>query len=247
MAPARGAGALALSLLLATGLPPATAHAQEASLPLTMPTQSLEDALVYLARQAEWELAYSPDAVRNLRAPAVSGNLTPDQALRALLAGSGLVYDRKGNRVGLSRDPGDASVVMQSIIMVGKGNAITEGTGLYTTGAMDTAAKLLLTIQETPQSVSVVTRQKLDDFAMQTIDDAANSTTGVTVNHWSNDRSRYFSRGQLGQFLRRVRCRRSLERQRFHARAFRNVAAVAAVLYRRLRQPQASVIRRGGY
>ena len=92
--------------------------------------------------------------MRNLRAPAVSGRLTPDEALRALLVGSGLVFERTGNRVALSRDAGDASVVMQSITVVGKGNEFTEGTGSYTTGAMNTATKLPLTIQETPQSVS---------------------------------------------------------------------------------------------
>ena len=194
-ASAQGLGALALSLLLGVALSPAAAQAQEAALQLNMPAQSLESALVDLATRASWDLAYSPDAVRNLRAPAVSGRLTPDEALRALLVGSGLVFERTGNRVALSRDAGDASVVMQSITVVGKGNEFTEGTGSYTTGAMNTATKLPLTIQETPQSVSVVTRQKLDDFAMQTIDDVANSTTGVTVNHWSNDRSRYFSRG----------------------------------------------------
>ena len=38
----------------------------------------------------------------------------------------------------------------------------TEGTGSYTTGATATATRLPLTLRETPQSVTVVTRQKMD-------------------------------------------------------------------------------------
>ena len=83
-------------------------RAEEAALQVNLPAQSLESALIQLARQASWDLAYSPDVVRHLRAPAVSGQLTPDQALQALLAGSGLVYERKGSTVALSRDPHDA-------------------------------------------------------------------------------------------------------------------------------------------
>jgi outer membrane receptor for ferric coprogen and ferric-rhodotorulic acid len=41
--------------------------------------------------------------------------------------------------------------------------ATTEGTGSYTTGATTTATKLPLTMRETPQSVTVVTRQLMDD------------------------------------------------------------------------------------
>ncbi|MDH2053004.1 TonB-dependent siderophore receptor [Achromobacter marplatensis] len=195
--PTRGLTVLAVSVLLALAIPQPAAQAQEAPLSLNIPAQSLEGALTQLATQAALELAYAPDTVRGMKAPAVSGTLTPDQALRALLAGTGLVFERSGSSVSVSRQAeGDtSSVMLNTITVVGKGNSITEDTGSYTTGAMNTATKLPLTIQETPQSVSVVTRQKLDDFAMQTIDDVANSTTGVTVNHWSNDRSRYFSRG----------------------------------------------------
>lgn len=195
VAPTRGLTVLALSLMLALAMPQREARAQEAPLSVNIPAQSLEGALTQLATQASLELAYAPDTVRGLKAPAVAGHLTPDQALRALLAGSGLAFERSGSNVSVSRAEDPNSVMMNTITVVGKGNSITEDTGSYTTGAMSTATKLPLTIQETPQSVSVVTRQKLDDFAMQTIDDVANSTTGVTVNHWSNDRSRYFSRG----------------------------------------------------
>ena len=39
----------------------------------------------------------------------------------------------------------------------------TEGSASYTTGAMSTAIGLPMSIRETPQSVSVVTRQQIED------------------------------------------------------------------------------------
>lgn len=59
----------------------------------------------------------------------------------------------------------------------------TENTGSYTTGAMQTATKLPLTLRETPQSVSVVTRKRMDDKAMTTISDVAQSAPGIFLNN----------------------------------------------------------------
>ncbi|MFL1416999.1 TonB-dependent siderophore receptor [Pseudomonas fildesensis] len=73
--------------------------------------------------------------------------------------------------------------------------ANTEHTGAYTTGAMSTATRLNLSIKETPQSISVVTRQQMDDFNLNTLTDALRQTTGVTVQHLDSDRAAYSSRG----------------------------------------------------
>ena len=67
--------------------------------------------------------------------------------------------------------------------------ATTEHTGAYTTGSMSTATKLNLSIKETPQSISVVTRQQMDDFNLNTLTDALRQTTGVTVQHLDSDRA----------------------------------------------------------
>ncbi|KAG1247711.1 hypothetical protein G6F68_014087 [Rhizopus microsporus] len=102
--PTRGLTVLAVSVLLALAIPQPAAQAQEAPLSLNIPAQSLEGALTQLATQAALELAYAPDTVRGMKAPAVSGTLTPDQALRALLAGTGLVFERSGSSVSVQLD-----------------------------------------------------------------------------------------------------------------------------------------------
>jgi outer membrane receptor for ferric coprogen and ferric-rhodotorulic acid len=71
----------------------------------------------------------------------------------------------------------------------------TENTESYTTGAMSTATRLNLSIKQTPQSVSVVTRQQMDDFKLGTLTEAMRQTTGVVVQHLDSDRVGYSSRG----------------------------------------------------
>ncbi|WP_353231355.1 TonB-dependent siderophore receptor [Pseudomonas helleri] len=71
----------------------------------------------------------------------------------------------------------------------------TEDTGSYTTGSTNTATKLNLSIRETPQSISVVTRQEMNDFNLNTLTEAMRHTTGVVVQHNDSDRVNYSSRG----------------------------------------------------
>ena len=72
----------------------------------------------------------------------------------------------------------------------------TEGTQSYTTGSMKTATKLPLTLRETPQAVTVVTRQRMDDQAMTSINDVVNATPGLFLNYSNGPgRQSYTSRG----------------------------------------------------
>ena len=72
---------------------------------------------------------------------------------------------------------------------------VTEGTGSYTPGTIATATRLVLTPRETPQSISVVTRQAMDDFNMKSIDDVMRYTPGITVATYDSERTAYYSRG----------------------------------------------------
>ncbi|AIZ32697.1 TonB-dependent siderophore receptor [Pseudomonas parafulva] len=72
----------------------------------------------------------------------------------------------------------------------------TEGTTSYTTGAMETATKLPLSLRETPQAVTVVTRQRMDDQNMTSINDVARYTPGLFLNQSSGPgRQTYTARG----------------------------------------------------
>ncbi|MFY4743856.1 TonB-dependent siderophore receptor [Aliarcobacter butzleri] len=63
-------------------------------------------------------------------------------------------------------------------------NSVTEDTGSYTTGATSTATKLDLSLRETPQSVLVFTRQRLEDQNITSYQELLSKTPGVTLNKW---------------------------------------------------------------
>jgi len=65
----------------------------------------------------------------------------------------------------------------------------------YTAGSARTATPLDLSLRETPQSVSVVTLQRIEDQRMQTVTDVVNNTTGVSVNQYETNRGQFTARG----------------------------------------------------
>lgn len=72
--------------------------------------------------------------------------------------------------------------------------ATTEFTGSYTTGA-STIGKSAQPLKETPQSVTVITRQLLDDQNIRSLDDALRTAPGVLVQDSSSYERTYYSRG----------------------------------------------------
>src|SRR5471032_3617922 len=78
---------LALALAVSAAVP--AAYADDA---IHIQAQSLGAALSQLGQQTSLQVFFSPDMVAGKQAPAVDGNLSPEQALRQLLQGSGLDY-----------------------------------------------------------------------------------------------------------------------------------------------------------
>lgn len=76
-----------------------------------------------------------------------------------------------------------------------RGEASSESTGSYTSGSTSTSMKMELGHRETPQAVTVVTRDQMDDFAQNDINDVLEGATGVTVESVETDRTYYTARG----------------------------------------------------
>lgn len=176
------AAALALPSLVFIVSP---AHAQTSTaMPIYLPAQSLGAALNELARQAGLQLMVHPDLVADKQAPAVSGSLTPRQALDRVLAGSGLTADIQGAEVIIRRMPaaesGVTTLVEMKVTAQGMDDGTTEGTGSYTTRSMGTATGLVLSPRETPQSVSVITHQRIEDQRLVSVAEALRNAPGVS-------------------------------------------------------------------
>lgn len=74
-----------------------TALAQSVQqLKLTIPAGPLNNALAEFGRQSGIQLSYLPDYVSGKTSPGVNGTLSPQQALQALLSGTGLGYTFSG-------------------------------------------------------------------------------------------------------------------------------------------------------
>lgn len=57
------------------------------------------------------------------------------------------------------------------------------------------ATGLDLTLKETPQSISLVSRELMDDFAVNNLNDALKLATGIQVEAWETNRTNYMARG----------------------------------------------------
>lgn len=88
------------------------------------------------------------------------------------------------------------NVAQLPVITVSADSNTTEGTGSYTTGKMRTATKLNLSIRETPQSVTVISNQLIEDKKLDDFDNLMKNVTGVRVEKGVLDsRSSYSLRG----------------------------------------------------
>jgi len=61
--------------------------------------------------------------------------------------------------------------------------------------ATSTAAKLPLTLRETPQSVTVVTRERIEDQNLQSLQDVLDNTPGIYTYAWDTERVIFTARG----------------------------------------------------
>ncbi|MDO9002582.1 MAG: TonB-dependent siderophore receptor [Aquabacterium sp.] len=83
--------------------------------------------------------------------------------------------------VGQNEAPGDAAAALPTVTVTGVASgSSTEGTGQYTTRALS-IGKAVQSPRETPQSVSVITRQQLDDRNFTKLEDAVKQTTGINI------------------------------------------------------------------
>ncbi|NYT35893.1 ferric-rhodotorulic acid/ferric-coprogen receptor FhuE [Allopusillimonas soli] len=78
---------------------------------------------------------------------------------------------------------------------MGLGALVTEGTHSYTAQSTSAGTGMPLTLRDTPQSVTVITSQRMQDQNMQSLTDVMASTPGVSVQNYDSERYSFSSRG----------------------------------------------------
>lgn len=111
------------------------------------------------------------------------GSYETQDGLAHLLQGTGLRTRQMGDKRYMIVRPdqdGSMELAATTVSSIGLG-ATTEGTGSYTTGSANTATGLGLSVRQTPQSVSVVTRQQIEDQNLNSVTQVLEQTPGVVV------------------------------------------------------------------
>lgn len=160
--------------------------------------QPLGNALNRLAAQSGLQVIYDGNMVQGKSSRAVSGRQEPQDALGQMLQGSGLTWRATGSgSVMLEKLPEQGGPLELGATTIGgqQLGETTEGTGSYTTAITQTATKLPLSIRETPQSVTVVTRQQMDDHGALAVGDVLRNVPGITQQAYDSDRMEFSARG----------------------------------------------------
>lgn len=92
--------------------------------------------------------------------------------------------------------PSDVSVSEFDAVRVkAKREGTTEGSGSYTSPLVTWGGKAPVRILDVPNSVSVITRQRIEDQNLVTVESALREVTGITVTPWDGATSQIRSRG----------------------------------------------------
>ncbi|MBJ2179843.1 TonB-dependent siderophore receptor [Pseudomonas veronii] len=183
------------ALALAISLPVA-GYVQAQEIELDIPAQPLGSALQAFGHQANMQVLYSPTDVQGKNSTAVKGKLDPQQAINTLLSGTSTTHSLNGNSLTVTAAGTSAGLELSPTqVTANQLGSVTENTGSYTPGYIATSTRLVLTPKETPQSVTVITRQHMDDFGLNNVDDVMRHTPGITVSAFDTERSNYYARG----------------------------------------------------
>ena len=143
---------------------------------IDLPAQPLEQTLTTLAQQAGRRLLVAPDLVAGKMAPAVQGSLTVDEALRQVLAGSGLEAVVQGETLVVRQrlaPAGEEAMTLPEVVVQddrAEGVAVQEASS---------ALKLGVPLMETPQSVSVIPALQLEVQGVNRYSEAFRYTPGI--------------------------------------------------------------------
>ncbi|VVN64870.1 Ferripyoverdine receptor [Pseudomonas fluorescens] len=195
----RGSLLLASRLLLGC-LPlalPAFAYAQQQVQAFDIAPGPLSEVLSRYAQAAGAPIAFQSQQVAGLNSAGVRGSYNVVDGFAKVLEGTGFAAQASADGYQLQALPqanGTLALAATEITSNQLGT-VTEGTGSYTPGTIATATRMVLTPKETPQSITVITRQHMDDFGLNAIDDVMRHTPGITVSTYDSERTNYFARG----------------------------------------------------
>ncbi|WP_315708138.1 TonB-dependent siderophore receptor [Brenneria uluponensis] len=182
----------------------------------TIPSgSSLSSALLAFGQQSGLQLIAPSKLTAGLSTTGVMGRYQPDEALRKLLSGTSLAFKYVSvNTIqiySIAATPVEGAEVLGAVQVEGAVNdadsvsggvngsqdvTATEGSGSLNSSILTLGSKGPTSIKETPQSVSVITQESMQQQNIYNLNDAMTHATGVTTQQGSDSRSTtFYSRG----------------------------------------------------
>jgi iron complex outermembrane receptor protein len=176
-------GVSALSFSALAWLPSSAALAaetgtdQRAQFNFALAAKPLPQALSDFSRVTGISVVYTDEAPYGITAPAVSGQMSAEQAMQRLLGGSGFTFRRTdGHTLVLEPLPTAGTLNLGATTITSLMAQTTSYQPPPTTSVMRSSASL----QEIPQTVNVIPAQVIRDQAPRNLDDALANVSGIT-------------------------------------------------------------------
>ena len=165
-----------LILLLATTI---NSFADSQIIVIDLPEQSLEATLNSLNKLANIKLVYSDSLIQGLRANALKGNLTIQQALSKVLNTNGLHIETIANSLVIVKDKQSASLPKITVIGNNHYDVNSPYNETYVIPNTTTATKTDTPIMETPLNIQVISKQVLKDQQAVRMEKGLENVSGV--------------------------------------------------------------------
>ena len=177
-------GASALSISALALLPLSVALAAEAGTAqqrsqfnFAMDAKPLPQALSDFSRITGISVVYTDEAPYGVTAPAVSGQMSAEQAIQRLLSGSGLTFRRTdAHTLALEPQPTEGALNLGATTIT----SVMDQTMSYQPPPTSSVMRSSALLQEIPQTVNVIPAQVIRDQAPRNLDDALANVSGIT-------------------------------------------------------------------
>lgn len=177
-------GASALSISTFAWLPMSVATAAEAGttqqrtqFSFEMAAKPLPQALSDFSRITGISVVYTDEAPYGLTAPALSGQMSAEQAIQRLLIGSGFTFRRTdGHTLVLEPLPTEGTLNLGATTIT----SVMDQTMSYQPPPTSSVMRSSALLQEIPQTINVIPAQVIRDQAPRNLDDALANVSGIT-------------------------------------------------------------------
>jgi len=175
-------------LVSTTTLPLKPAHAADTEIVLSqaltktftinLPSGSLANAITELSLQTGVQILVKSELITAEKVNVLTGQFTAELALTTLIKSTGLLVKRSGN---------NALTLVRASNSIAETNSATQSMetievhGRYTTTELNNATGLVMSLRETPQSVSILTEQMIQDKALVDMASVLKHTPGVAM------------------------------------------------------------------